>query len=277
MKWAERATGALRKSFGFRAFTAGSATNTLLRTRELKPGSTYRLLHDLVREGTLLRFGRRVYRFADGVDSEGPHNVSVSNRTLVADIGPADMRACAALERLGVEFKLTGPSLLASFMHHLPRRMIHLVYVSDGAGDSSMESLKESGLVALKNPTRAEVRLALAEFGDADLFIVRERTSLEEKGARFADLEGAMVDTYFESTRKRIPFPPEEVGRMFVNVLAGPHASPAHMLMHAGRRGIRPELRVVMEACRPDLRIPGPRKHNDHVRPVLSGIAAAAR
>lgn len=277
MNWAEDATEVLTNKLGSRAFTAGEAAKTLERTRGLKPGSAYRLLHDLVRAGALLRFGRGLYRFVEGSDSEELHTLSVPNRTLVTEIGPADTKASAALGRLGVEFRITGPSLLGPFIHHFPRRMIHLVYVSDGAGDSSTESLKESGLTALKDPTRGEVRLALAEFSDADLFIVREKAHPEGEEAKFADLEGALVDTYFESTRKRIPYPAEEVGRIFANVLEGPHASPSHILMHAGRRGIKRELRAVMDACRPDLRIAGPRTSDARVRPVLSGIAAEAR
>jgi hypothetical protein len=51
-------------------------------------------------------------------------------------------RAVDVLRGSGVEFMVTGPSVLTRFHHHLPRRLIHLVYVVDGAGEFAVTSLR---------------------------------------------------------------------------------------------------------------------------------------
>ena len=172
---------------------------------------------------------------------------------------------------------ITGPSLLSPFIHYFPRKMIHLVYVMKGAGENAMDGLRDAGLRCLLRPNRAEINLALSEFPENDLFIIRESAGIEGAVDGTAILERAFVDTYFETTRRRIPLAAEEFGRMASNAIATRHMSVSHLLRLAGRRGIRPEVRTILENLIPELELPGVHIENDHVRRVLKGITSMDR
>jgi hypothetical protein len=79
-------------------------------------------------------------------------------------------------------------------------------------------SLREAGMRALLNPTRNDVTLALENFPDRDIFVVREFSELLGNIDGTASLERALVDLYFETTRNRIPFPEEGAARIFLEV-----------------------------------------------------------
>jgi len=172
---------------------------------------------------------------------------------------------------------ITGPSLLYPFMHHFPRRMVHLVYVRKGGGESAREALREAGLRRLLRPSREETTLALEEFPEEDLFVVREVSDFKGESNGVADLERALVDTYFETTRKRIPFPPEELGRIASRAISTGRVNVSHLLMLAGRRGVKGELRTILERSMRGLRVPGAHVSNRKVDSVLAGIAAEER
>jgi hypothetical protein len=151
------------------------------------------------------------------------------------------------------------------------------MYVIKGGGENAMEALKEARLRCLLRPSRNEISLALNEFPERDLFVIRESSDIEGEVDGVAVLERALVDTYFEATRRRIPFPPEEFGRIATNIFATRKVSISHLLMLAGRRGIRSELRTIIEKLLPDLELSGAHTTNEHVESVLAGIASKER
>src|SRR5207253_1661393 len=133
---------------------------------------------------------------------------------------------------------------------------------------SAKVALERVGIRSLINPSPREISLALRELPDRDIFVIREKSETEREKSELADLESAWVDTYFESTRGRIPFPPEEVGRTLATALASGGMSISHILMHAGRRGVRDELKPLLESTVSGLRIPGTHSSNEHVNEV---------
>ena len=74
-----------------------------------------------------------------------------------------------------------------------------------------------------------------------------------------------------------IPFPREEVGRSLATALASGEVSISHLLMHAGRRGVRDEVRPLLESTISGLRIPGSHSFNEHVEEVLKGVSSMTR
>lgn len=278
MSWEENAFEVLRSKLESRkVFTSSEANSLLSSERGFRRGTTRRMTHALAKKGRLIRLGRGIYKIEER-DASGSLNlprrgIEGSGTLPAPDVDNIAMRA---LEGRGIGFRVTGPSLLTAFVHHLPRKMMHLIYVIRGAGENAKEALKEVGLRTLLEPSRNETRLALREFPERDIFIVRELSEVRE-GSGLADLETAIVDTYFESTRNRIPFPPEEVGRMIAKLVLSNRLSLSHLLMHAGRRGIRPEFRTIIENLVPDLVLTGPHLRNEKVTTVLSGISAEAR
>jgi hypothetical protein len=277
MGWNEETLKLLKSKLGAQTFTAGEAVTLLSNEKGYSSGTTYRLIHDLVGTGKLVKLGQGLYRFPRKIKISLTDSVRISDSVSVTPIPEVDEIAKRGLLAKGVKFMITGPSLLYPFVHHFPRKMIHLIYVTKGGGENAIEALKEAKLRCLLRPSREEINLALNEFPEKDLFVIRESLDIEGEVDGVAILERALVDTYFETTRRRIPLAPEEFGRMASSVFATKKVSISQLLRLAGRRGIRSEIRTILEELLPDLKLAGTHVMNVHVKSVLAGLASEER
>lgn len=273
MDWREEALRLLNRKLRAKTFTSDEVARLLSTEKGFSKGTAYRLVHDLLKMGKLVRLGRGFYRFPKTFTA----SIDFSAKFSVASLTKADENTKKVLEQRGLKFMITGPSLLYPFFHHFPRRMIHLIYVIKGGGENAKEALAGAGLRCLLKPSRDEMKLALQEFPEIDLFVIRESSNFDGEVRGVADLERALVDTYFETTRRRIPFPPEELGRIASNAISTDRISISHLLMLAGKRGIKAELRTILENLVPDLKLPGRHTRNDKVEAVLEGIGGEKR
>jgi hypothetical protein len=220
----------------------------------------------------LTKLGRGLYRIAErqAVQTE---TLAVSDKLVVTLTSGFLIRAEEVLKEGGVEFMITGPSALLRFVHLLPRRLIHLIYVVDGAGEFATTILREENFRVFLNPKGAEVEMALQAFEDRDIFVVREYAKLAGNVGGRAVLERALVDTYFEATRRRIPFSEVEVGRIMANVFRAGKIDIARLLSLAGRRGVKGEMQSIVKALIPDVPLSAG-VENEKVEQVLKGIRA---
>ena len=256
MTWEEKSAAVLRRKFGERAFSTADAYRALKERSRVKGGysvgSIHHLLYFLCKNAVLIRLGRGLYTFPPTSHISRTLNESVKiSDSVVVELIPGKLAdATRILKTKGVEFMVTGPSALAKFHHYVARRLLHLIYVVKGSGEAVVESLKQEGLRALLNPNLRDVELALLNFPEADLFIIREFSRLDGNVNGRALIERALVDSYFESTRRRIPFPEEEVARIFANVLKNETISLTRLTRFASRRGIALEILVVFNALK---------------------------
>lgn len=86
-------------------------------------------------------------------------------------------------------------------------------------------------------------------------------------------MERALVDTYFESTRRRIPFSEMEVGRIMANAFRAERIDIARLLSLAGRRGVKGEIQSIVKVLVPDVPL-SDGVTNDKVEQVLKGVMA---
>ena len=270
MKWEDIALEALKSRFGSEVFGTEDAFRVLNREKRYTKGTVYRILYDLCKKGSVERLGRGIYRIPRVVELK--KRVIVSDKLTVELIpGPLN-KARTLLKKKGVEFMITGGSVLYRF-HHLPRRLIHLIYVVRGAGELAVTLLREAGLRALFNPKRSEVNMALENFPERDIFVIREFSNLLGNIDGNASLERALVDLYFESTRGRIPYPEEEVGRVFSKVLRNERINISRLFMLADRRGIKEEMKALVKFIEPEIPVkirPGIK----YVKKVLQAMEA---
>jgi len=270
MTWFDSALDLLKAKFGNEPFSAKEVVVALEKEKGYSKNAVYQVLHELTKRGFLIRLGRGIYRISDKrlATSEV---VTLSDKVTVEVTSGTLKKAEEVLEEKGIEFMVTGPSTLTRFHHHLPRRLIHLIYVIDGAGEFATKSLREANLHALLNPSREEVEIPLEVFKERDIFVIREFAKLEGNVNGRACLERALVDTYFEATRRRIPYSELEVGRIIASVFRGERIDIARLLRLAGRRGIKSEFKSVIKEVIPNLPIKG-EIVNEHVENVLRGI-----
>jgi len=259
MNWEEKALVEIRNKFAHRSFTPSETAKLLTSYRR---GTIYRLLNDLAREGKITKAGYGIFRAepkGEGIETRG------------TSLSPNLERARKLLSDAGINFMLTGQSALGSFIHLFPRRVVHLVYVEFGAGESAAEALEHGGFTVLLNPKgEREVNLTLGLI-KGDLFVIRERRDLSgnTKGG-VASVERGLVDLYFESTRSRIPFPEVEVGRIMRDAMKSGGLDISRMTKLASRRGIAGEIRAVLRA---EAKFPARRGKvvfNEHVKAVLA-------
>jgi len=252
MKWEDMALKALKSRFGNEIFSTADAFRALNKEKRYRKGTVYRILHDLCKKGSVERLGRGIYRIPRAVELK--ERVMVPARSAVEFVPSPPSKARDLLKEKGIEFMITGGSVLYRF-HHLPKRLIHLVYVVKGAGELAVTLLRETGLRALLNPRRSEVNMALENFPERDIFVVREFSDLLGNIDGSASMERALVDLYFESTRGRIPYPEEEVGRIFSKVLRDERINISRLFMLANRRGIKEEMKALVKFVEPEIPI----------------------
>ncbi|MHA1713021.1 MAG: DUF6577 family protein [Candidatus Ranarchaeia archaeon] len=147
---------------------------------------------------------------------------------------------------------ITGPSTLTRFHHLFPRRLIHLICVIKGSDEFATKSLDEAKLRAILNPSRREIKMSLDLFKDRDIFVIREFSMLDGNVYGRACLERALVDTYFETTGRRIPYSELEVGRIIKNAFRNERVNITRLLSLAGRRGIKSELKAIVKEMFPN-------------------------
>jgi len=273
MKWETNALSLLESEFGLKAFRAENAENVFAAQKNYSKGTSYRILYDLTQSGRVQRMGRGIYCIA----KEPGMAAYASSEYPKITLTELDTKAKSILDRMGIDFAITGPSLLSSYAHLFPRKMIHLVYVMKGAGERVKEEFKRNGLRCLLKPRRIEIKLALEEFPENDLFVIRENLNFDGVSNGVAEFDRALIDTYYEATRDRILFPLEEVGRMISNAFSNSTINVSRLLRLAGRRGIKPEIREILGAAMPDLNLPPSGEISSKVQPVLSVILAEIR
>ena len=250
MKWEDIVLGALKDKFDSKVFRSKDAILLLRRRNNYSRGTVYRALHDLVKAKTIERLGRGTYRvrFREVAITD---RLALSDKVIVTLIPGSSEEAKKVLRSKGVEFMITGPALFYRYIHNLPRRLVELIYVIRGAGELAVLSLRGAGMRALLNPTRNDVTLALENFAEKDIFVVREFSELLGNIKGTASLERALVDLYFETTRNRVPFPEEEAARIFLKVSRNEPISHSRLLMFANRRGIGREIDVLLNFVQP--------------------------
>lgn len=272
MDWIDSASKLLKIKFSERAFSTAEALKLLRREKGYSAGTVYRFLHELTKRGHVSKLGRGLYRMSsESIEVTLRETISVSAKVTVEFTSGPLMEAEKVLKRVGIDFMITGPSTLTRYHHHLPRRLIHLIYVIKGAGETATESLTQAGQRPLLNPSTQEIKLALEMFPDRDIFVVREFSELKGNSEGRATPERALVDTYFEGTRERIPYPKTEIGHIIINALRDTDLRITRLLSLANRRNVAPEFKAILKELMPDLPVEGA-EVNKHVVSVLQAL-----
>ena len=232
----------LQQTLGDAPFTSDEALTSLPISRS----SLFKILHELVETGHLTRLGRGIYVV----------NRSPSRPRLPPLPSESGRRIHQALYPEGIDFAITGLDILLAFTHQLLVRFPHLVYVERGSAEWAKETLKQAGFPALIEPTEREVRIGLELTEGAELVILRQTTDFYDVEDGWASLERALVDLYFESTRKGYTIPVDEVGRILLNALRSATVNYSRLLRWAMRRRVDAELRDVLAGFAAYLPIP---------------------
>jgi hypothetical protein len=255
--WTNTILNELCERFDCKVFHTRDVLDVPELTTKYSKGTIHRVLHDLVKTGRIERLGRGTYRAKS--NEAKSNNTALSDRMTFSDrlavklVPGSPTYAKELLNSKGIEFMITGEAVFYRYIHNLPKRLLELVYVVKGSGEYAVFTLREAGLRALLDPTRSEIGMALESFTERDLFVIREFSELTGNFNGFASLERALVDLYFETTRDRIPFPKEEVARIFLSLLEKEPISYSRLLTFAARRGVGNEIREILNFVNPSV------------------------
>lgn len=258
MNWTLRYAEELGKEFKSSPFTVEDAR----RLGHYSPNVTNKLLSELVKENRLARVGKGIY-------TTDTSHISPKRGALESALPSNARKIARVLSGGGVDFMLSGMSVLLPFIHLLPYRIVHSVYVTPGGGERAAELLDGAGIKSILNPRNAdEVRLALS-LVDGDLVVIRETRSLTGRVGHVASVERALVDLYFEATRDKTPALLTEVGRILRNAIAHGGINATRMTKLSAWHHMDREMRGVLIA---EGLIPATGKHvmNDNVREVTT-------
>ena len=250
MAWKENILNSIKEAFNDKVF---NTKDVLDLCNNYSKGSLYRVLHDLVESGKLERLGKGTYKVKTNriTSKEFGDRLTISDHLTVKLIPGSPTIAKKILEEKGIEFMITGMPVFFSHIHYLPRRLIIPIYVIKGSGENAVFALRESGWKALLDPTFSEINVILETTTDRDVFVIREFSELIGNCNGFANVERALVDLYFETTRGKIPSSKEELARILLDVFRDEPISYSRLKEFAYRRGIGSEIQAVINFLDP--------------------------
>ena len=278
MQWTQAILERLKIAFKGKPFVAAEATQVLQKETVYSKTAIKQAIYQLTKEGYLIRMGRGMYKFQEPKGLVNIRDsVTLSDNVTVMFTSGALIQAENILKEKGIDYMITGPSALVKFHQHLSRKLIHLIYVINGAGDYACSALSEHKLRAFLDPTGEQVDLLLETFDVMDFFIVRQYAKLEGNIDGRATVERAIVDTYFEATRNRIPFSELEVGRVIANAFKTEKLSLSQLLYFADRRGIKKEFQLIVKELEPEIPLSSELSSTKTTEKVIDGIRSGIR
>ncbi|MBD3173325.1 hypothetical protein GF326_12745 [Candidatus Bathyarchaeota archaeon] len=270
MTWLNESLKLLKQKYQNKPFSATEAHKTLKKEKNYSRNTVYNILHELYNNGSLMKLGRGVYQIPER-HADLHASFIANNRIPVKINSPLLEKAMSLLDEIGVEYMVTGPSTLTGYHHYFSRRALNLVYVIQGAGDYALKTLKDEDLTALLDPTLNQLQAALDLLDKTDIFIIREFAELRGNMDGKASLERAIIDTYFETTRNKIPFSEIETGRIIANIFRQEKLDITHLLNIASRRGIRDEITRIVKELIPSYPVE-PENNAKGLENVIQGI-----
>ena len=196
-----------------------------------------KILNKLIRQEKINRIGWGIY------------SLQTSSIQPIVKLSPEIEDIQRILLDKGINFLITGLDILLEYVNLIPKRISHLIYVARGSGEYVKDTLEKKNKMCILNPKRKEVRNLFSHYGD-DIIIIREvgETSIEYHKEGIAGIEKAIVDLYFETTRKRIPFEISELANILQNVLQKTKIDYTRLLRAASRRNMQSEfIRILKE------------------------------
>lgn len=196
-----------------------------------------KILNKLIRQGRINRIGWSIY------------SLQTSSMEAIVKLSPEIEEIQKLLLDKGINFLITGLDILQEYVNLIPKRISHLIYVAKGSGEYVKDILEKKNKMCILNPNRKEVRNLFVHYG-ADIIIIREvgETSIEYHKGGIAGIEKGIVDLYFETTRKRIPFEVSELANILQNLLRKTKIDYTRLLRAASRRNMQGEfIRILKE------------------------------
>lgn len=201
-------------------------------------------LRKLVREKKIDKIGRGLY--STNISEYGP----------IIKLSDEIEEVRRIFNENGIIFLITGLDILQEYVNLIPKRILHLIYVVKGSGESAKELIEKRLMkMSILNPSRKEVRNLFSHYAQ-DIIIIREvgESSIEYHKGGIALIEKAIVDLYFETTRKRIPFEFSELAYILRNTLPRIKIDYTRLLRAASRRNIYFEFIRILNAL--EIRLP---------------------
>ena len=189
-----------------------------------------KILNKLIRQNRIDRIGWSLY------------SLQSPSIEAIVKLSPEIEEIQKTLLDKGISFLITGLDILQEYVNLIPKRIPHLIYVARGSGEYVKDILDKKDKMAILNPKKKEVRNLFSHYGDR-FIILREvgETSIEYHKGGIAAIEKAIVDLYFETTRKRIPFEISELAYILQNILRKTKIDYTRLLRAASRRNMQSE------------------------------------
>lgn len=165
--------------------------------KKVSTSRAYSILHKDISDGKITKLASNLYTYSNLKKSP------VLNKDLE--------KIREHLWGRGFHFSFTCMSVLERRIHHIPYSMIYHLYTEGGLGDSIRSEIKQKDIAFLIEPRYEEIVTLLEEGNVNKILIIRENRylSLSDKG--ISGYEKALVDLYFEISRKKIPFMESEL------------------------------------------------------------------
>ncbi len=146
------------------------------------------------------------------------------------------------------EFVVWGTENLADFSHYVVGRDVVFVEAKNQLVPKIVDTLLEGGVKAIVEPSKEEFKNLFTYF-DRPVVVFKRRekyAAVKKSNLLLPRLERTLVDQYYCITRRGFPFPLDEFGRIFYNVLRDRVLNIDMLKKYASRRGLRDEMSALI-------------------------------
>ncbi|MEE8167705.1 MAG: DUF6577 family protein [Candidatus Hydrothermarchaeales archaeon] len=180
-----------------------------------------------------------------------------------------------------IEFSIWSIGNLAEFSHYAIGKDVAFIEADKRTSRKIRDVLLEKNIHSLVEPSRGELG-DIFSLLEEPLIIFQRReayATIKKDRVRIPLLERMMVDLYFYITRLGFPYPPDEYGRMFYNILKARTLNFDMLRKYASRRSVREEMTSLLSRMRekyPELSIPELGERALEVETILEEIVRGA-
>ncbi len=159
------------------------------------------------------------------------------------------------------EFVIWSTENLSDFTHYTIGKNIVFIEAEHRLTGKIKDALLDHDVRAIVEPTKVELKEVFTYFNEPVLILKRREKYATQKidGILVPQIERMLVDLYFLITRKKLPFPPDELGRILYNILYDRTLNLERLKRYASRRLLTEEISVLLSRFKreyPDLDIP---------------------
>lgn len=202
---------------------------------EKKDSTLYWDLSKMVEDGYIIRIRNGLFKIGDA-KTETPIVISYESKKIIS-----------LLEETGFAFYISGIDIVSRYLHHIPENFPFMVFVDKMAASEISELLVRNKYFVIQSFAQKTSNNELS-LHEEKVVLLKETRSFEYVKDRFATIEKAFLDLFYEITRENFPLSLQELARVYQNLVRNAAIDLKHLVKIAYARNMQFDIRHIVES-----------------------------